>query len=698
MKTMNYLKVLPVFILLSFYLNSCSVKSGSTADLPKSPNAKMKEINWADVKWTEGFWADKFDLCRREIIPAVYNGLMSPENSEHLDNLKIAAGLQEGKYKGLNWSDGDCYKWIESMAFVYAVTKDKKLDSIMDYWISVIAKAQQPDGYISTNMTLQNRPRYMKSADPNYGAQYHEMYNEGHLLTAACVHYRATGKENFLLVARKVADHLEKVFKPGAPELHVMAGNLPNIMGLIDIYRVTGEKRYLNAAQVAIDIRGTLPTGGDLTQDHVPFREETEAVGHSVFATYLYAGVADIVAETGEQALRAALDRIWQSAELRRTYITGGACAIPVGLSARGDKVHEAFGADYQLPNRTAYNETCANIGNSMWNWRMLFLTGDAKYTDVMETVLYNTMLSSVSADGRNFFYANPLKWNFETEGQTRHFTETRWPVHSCYCCPPQVSRTIAGLSRWAYSVSNDTLWVHLFGGNTLQTRMPNGSTLALTQESLYPWDGDVKITLSQVPKKAMSVMIRIPGWVEGPSLKINEQNFEGTLKPGSYVALNRIWKTGDVIELNFPMPVRLMEANPKVEDDRNSVAIMRGPVVYCAEFPKSENGEQTWNSGVYLSENVVLTPEMDKERFGGVVVLKGKALTTKDRDKFMKKNKPVASVQDSTQWKDLLYRKFTPQNLNTSETGSLDITLIPYYAWANRGPAYMTVWIPLAR
>ena len=192
--------------------------------------------------------------------------------------------------------------------------------------------------------------------------------------------------------------------------------------------------------------------------------------------------------------------------------------------------------------------------------------------------------------------------------------------------------------------------------------------------------------------------MMRIPGWVEAPSLKINQQNFEGTLKPGSYVAINRKWTPGDVIELNFPMPVRLMEANPKVEDDRNSVAVMRGPVVYCAEFPKNEDGEQTWNNGIYLTENVVLTPEMDKERFGGVVVLKGKALTTKDRDRFMKKNKPVASVQDSTGWKSLLYRKFIPQNLNTSEAGSLDITLIPYYAWANRGPAYMTVWIPLAK
>jgi uncharacterized protein len=699
MKTINYLKILTTIVLTSFFLSDCSVKTGNNSDLPMSPNAKMKEINWADVSWTKGFWADKSELCRKEIIPAVYKGLMSPENSEHLDNLKIAAGLQEGEYSGREWSDGDCYKWIESMAYMYAMTKDPELDRMMDKWIEIISKAQQPDGYISTNMTLLDRTPYMQHPNPNtYGGAYHEMYNEGHLLTAACTHYRATGKKNFLNVAIKLADHLEKVLKPGAKELRVVSGNLPTIMGLVDMYRVTGRKAYLKAAQVQVDLRGNLPNKSDLMQDHVPFREETEAVGHSVFATYLYAGVADLVAETSEQSLWTSLDQIWQSAALRRTYITGGACAIPKGKSARGDNVHEAFGADYQLPNRTAYNETCANIGNAMWNWRMLFLTGDAKYTDIVETVIYNTMLSSVSIDGRNFFYANPLEWNFNTEGQTRNFTPQRWPVHGCYCCPPQVARTIAGLGKWAYSVSNDTLWVHLFGGNKLQTRMPDGSTLALEQESLYPWEGDVKITLSEVSKKSMSVMLRIPGWVEGPSLKINQQSFEGILKSGSYVALSRKWSAGDVIELNLPMPVRLMEANPKVEDDQNSVAVVRGPVVYCAEFPKSENGEKTWNDGICLPENVVLTPKMEKDKFGGVVVLEGKALTAKGREQFVKKNLPEAAPMQSGGWDDLLYRKLTPRELKAPETGTFDVTLIPYYAWANRGPAYMRVWIPLAR
>jgi uncharacterized protein len=684
-------------VVIYLCITACSSKSGKNQELPLSPNARMQEIYWADVKWTNGFWADKFELCRKEIIPAVYNGFMSHENTEHLDNLKVAAGLKEGKFEGLNWSDGDCYKWIESMAFMYGVTKDAKLDSAMDEWINVIARAQEPDGYISTNMQLEKHERYIKKDKPHPGA-YHEMYNMGHLMTAACIHYHATGKENFLKIAIKVADHLVKVFHNGAPELRMMTGNMPNIMGLVDMYRITGDKRYLTAARIPVNIRGHMPDTTDFTQDHVPFLEETEAVGHSVFATYLYSGIADIVAESGEKELWNALDRIWHNATERRTYITGGVCAIPNGKSARGDVVVEAFGADYELPNRTAYNETCANIGNAMWNWRMLLLTGDAKYTDIVETVIYNTMLSAVSADGRKFFYANPLKWDFNTQGHTHNFSAERWSTFMCYCCPPSVSRTIAGLGRWAYSVTNDTIWVHLYGGNTLKTRLPNGSAFALEQESQYPWNGEIRIIIKEAQEKSMSVMLRIPGWVEGPSLKINNQNFEGSLEPGSYVAINRKWKKGDVIDMNLPMPVRLMEANPKVEDDRNCVAVMRGPLVYCAEFPKSENGEKIWKDGIYLSENIVLSPKTEKEMFGGVVVLKGKAFTSKDRDKLIKKNKPGISLPESPVWDGQLYRRLVPQILITSEAGSMDITLIPYFAWANRGPSYMTVWIPVAK
>jgi DUF1680 family protein len=696
MKTTNLiLKV----IILGIITGSCSQKEKLNQDFTQSPNNIMKEVHWGSVQWTDGFWAEKFDLCREEIIPAVYNGFMHPDNSEQLQNLKIAAGLQEGKYKGVDWSDGDCYKWIESLAFMYAVTKDPELDKTMDEWIAVIAKAQQPDGYISTNMTLRGRTPFMEYHNPNaYGGTYHEMYNAGHLLTAASNHYRATGKTNFLDIAVKLADHLELVFKPGAPELRVMAGNLPNIMGLVDMYRVTGNHKYLHAAQVGVDVRGTLPLKSDICQDHVPFREETEAVGHSVFATYLYAGAADIYAETGEKALLDALNRIWESAAMRRTYITGGACAIPGGLSARGDAVHEAFGADYELPSRTAYNETCANIGNAMWNWRMLLLTGDAKHADILEQVIYNSALSAVSLDGRNFFYANPLEWNFDRTGLTKHFTETRWPIHSCYCCPPQIARTIAGIGRWAYTVSDDKLWVHIYSGNTLETKMPDGSAIVLSQVTNYPWEGKISIAIGKAPRKSISLMLRIPGWVKNPAIKVNGESYTEPLTSGTYAAITRKWKAGDVIELDLPMPVRLMAANPGVEDCAGKIAVMKGPLVYCAEFPVDDSGKDTWDKGFFIPENAAFEESAGEGVFEGITVLKTKALNAEEHNKYIGDLDPQNFPSDTTGWENVLYQELKPSALPVPGESSVNLTLIPYYTWANRGPAYMKVWMPLAR
>jgi uncharacterized protein len=693
-----YVFIIPVISLILWGCNT-NTKKDNLFSIPRSQYNKMQELHIADIKWTSGFWADKFELCRTAVIPAVYNGFKDPQNSEHIDNLKKAAGLMEGEFTGLDFSDGDSYKWIESMAFMFAVTQDPKLDSAMDDWINAIAKAQMPNGYVSTNMQMrEQRTPYMETKKGRHAGAFHELYNMGHLLTAACSHYRATRKENFLNVARKLADHLEETLKPGAPELRAMVGNLPNIMGLVDMYRVTGEKRYLVAAQVGLDIRGHMPDTSDFTQDHVPFRDETEAAGHSVFATYLYSGAADIYAETGEKELKEALDRIWASAVYRRSYITGGVCAITDGVSARGDVVHEAFGADYQLPNRAAYNETCANVGNAMWNWRMLMLTGDARYTDIVEKVLFNSMLSALSADGTHFFYANPLKWNFNTEGHSAQHTDTRWATHSCYCCPPQIARTIAGLGRWAYTVSNDTLWVHLYGGNNLHTKLPGGKEIDITQESDYPWDGEIKIRINKAPKKAMALMLRIPGWAENATIKMNGEDFNEPLAEGTYTSIKRKWKTGDEISLSFPMPVRMMEANPGIENNRNCIAVMRGPLVYCAEFPLNENGKEVWEKGIFLSENENFTANMEIGAFGNVMVLNGKAFTAMDREKYLLTQPGVLPFEDSAPWENQLYRRYIPKGSSpvSNEYASMDLKLIPYFAWANRGPAYMTVWLPL--
>lgn len=660
------------------------------------PHAKLRGVEADAVKWTSGFWAQKFDLCRREMLPSVQAALLDSRNSEQLVNLKIAAGLESGEYRGHHWSDGDCYKWIEAMALMYSVTGDASLDRKMDEWIDVIARAQMPDGYISTNMQLKKLPFFTR-APKGYGGTYHEMYNFGHLLTAACVHHRCTGKDSFLRVARKAADLLHATLTPGSPALAVTSGNMPVIMGLVDLCRITGDRRYRETAKVIVDARGTIPGEGDQTQDHVPFREETEAVGHAVFATYLYAGAADLYAETGERALWDALERIWQSAALRRTYITGGACAIPNGKSARGDAVHEAFGADYQLPNRTAYNETCANIGNAMWNWRMLQISGDAKYADMMERVLYNSGLSPVSADGKNFFYANPLEWNGESGWPTKHFTEQRWFVHACYCCPPQIARTIAGLGRWAYSVSPNAVWVHLYGGNTLQTRLPDGAGFALKQETQYPWDGRIKITVQKAPDAECGLKLRVPGWADGAALKVNGRPWSDAVRPGTYVSVDRKWSAGDEVELNFEMRVRLMDANPAVEDCRNRVAVMRGPVVYCLEIPKDKGAVDVWKAGVFIPGNAQFVARHDKDFLGGVTVLEGKALTAEGRDRLIGQN-AAAPAKPSGDWSHALYRELGPRPLSLPTENTIDLTLIPYFAWANRGPALMEVWIPLAR
>jgi hypothetical protein len=668
-----------------------------------SPYATIRGVDVEAVKWTKGFWAEKFDLCRRAMLPSVEAALLDKRNAEQLVNFRVAAGLEQGPYRGTDWSDGDCYKWIEAMAYMYAVTRDPDLDRKMDHWIGIIAKAQVPDGYLSTNIQL--NPKKKRWED----VHHHALYNMGHLITAACAHKRATGKDSFLNVARKAADYLHSVFASRPPALARMDFNPSQMMALVDLYRVTGERRYLELADVFITMRGSAPAtmeeiekprhigGTDLTQDRVPLREEDQAVGHAVTGTYLWCGAADLYMETGEHALWTALERIWRSAGLRRTYITGGACALPGGTSTRGDSVHEAFGGDFQLPNRTAYNETCANIGNAMWNWRMLQISGDARYADVLETVLYNSALSAVSASGHDFFYANPLEWNGRSGWPTEHFTQTRWFVHSCYCCPPQVARTIAGLGHWAYGVSAEGMWIHLYGGSTLKTRLPDSSPVGLTQQTDYPWDGHVKITLTQVPPRPCALKLRIPGWAERAKLKLNGKAVAVAGNPGTYATVRRQWSRGDVVELDMPMEVRLMEANPAVEACRNRVAVMRGPVLYCLEAMKAQDGERLWNHGVFLPENVTLAPRHDKTFLGGVTVLDGKALTGKGHTDFTQQNSrvPPAKCPD---WGDALYRKFAPRQLPPPPSDTLDITLIPYFAWANRGPSLMEVWIPLAK
>jgi len=681
----------------------------------RSPYVRLRSIGMDDARWTAGFWADRFRLCRTAMIPSIRQALLDPRNSEQLANFRVAAGLEEGAHRGTDWSDGDCYKWLEAAALVYAVTHDPELDRLMDEWIEVIGRAQSPGGYISTNIGRDEKARLQMP-------HRHELYNMGHLLTAACIHRRAAGKDSFLAVALKAADFLDRQFRPRPPALVHFPWNPSAYMGLVELYRTTHERRYLELAGILIDNRGSSPGGGDhrnggtdQTQDRVPLRRETEALGHAVCATYLWCGAADVYAETGERALMDALERMWLNVSGRKMYVTG-AVGAGAGTSPRGDPLHEAFLADYQLPGRAAYAETCANIGNAMWNWRMLGLTGDARYADVMERVLYNSMLSAVSADGTRFSYCNPLAWAGEDAGPTRHHTAARWSVHSCYCCPPQVARTIAGLHAWAYGVSDDAVWVHLYGGSRLSTRLPGGAPVALAQETDYPWAGGVRITVEQAPARPLALMLRIPGWAGKAAIKVNGKDAAVAAAPGSYAALRRTWTEGDVIELDLPLEVRLLEAHPAVKELRDHAAVMRGPVVYCLEVPADQGGARIWQDGLYLAEDAPLRPQFERDFLGGMVVLKGRALSESGRGALMRTTggppaPAAAQVPSGAPWPEgTLYRPLVPRAAGPRPSaderpaadrpagGTIDITLIPYFAWANRGVSFMEVWIPLAR
>ena len=637
----------------------------------QSPFNKLTPLAHDAVTWSDGFWGRLHQLCRETILPSMRDALDEPENGAVFSNFYIVAGLQEGERKGTMWSDGDCYKYMEGMSHIYGVTKEQSILDHLDPLIDVIGQAQQDDGYISTPMQLRADKEYW--TDP----RDHELYNMGHLLTAASVHYRVSGKRNFLEIAIKQADYLYDLFMPRAPELAHFGFNPSNTMGAVDLYRVTGNDKYLELAQCFVDMRGSQPGGGDQNQARVPLREETRAVGHAVTAGYLYSGATDVVAETGDEALLAGLQRIWDNAVHSKMYITGGTSAQHHGASERPEfggsatDVHEAFGYEYSLPNATAYNETCANIAHAMWNWRLLNLSGDAKYTDIVELVLYNSMLSSMSLDGITFCYTNPLRWYGAEHPLLSQDAYERWFISRCYCCPTNTARTIALLHNWFYSTSDAGLWIHLYGSNSVNTALADGSTIALTQQTDYPWDENIHITIDEAPANEVALMLRIPGWCDAPALRVNGEMSDLPLTPESYVEVNRAWKAGDVIELRLPMPPRKVKAHPKAEEIRNHVAIMRGPIVYCLEGMDLPDGVSILE--VYVPDDMVLEAQMENELLGGVVTIEGQAR------RLYEENGESALYLEAGQEKE----------------EALDIRLIPYYAWNNRGVDEMTVWLP---
>jgi hypothetical protein len=675
----------------------------------RSPAAGAKDysrkpVPFTRVKVTDAFWAPRIETNRAVTIPFIFKKC---EETGRVDNFAIAGGLMKGKYKGERYNDTDVYKTIEGASYSLAVHPDAGLDAYLDELIVKIAAAQEPDGYLFTARTAD--PTHPQ---PGIGAERwveenvsHELYNAGHLYEAAVAHFQATGKRTLLDVALKNADLVASVFGPD--KRHGFPGHQVIEMGLVKLFRVTGNEKYLDLAKYFLDQRGhdvkltVYPPGSrfaiyndaEQIQAHKPIFEQAEAVGHAVRAAYMYSGMADIAALTGSEDYVRAADRLWDNVVTKKMSITGG-------IGARHER--ESFGVDYELPNLTAYNETCASIGGAFWNLRMFLLHGDAKYLDVMERTIYNGLISGVSLDGKAFFYANPLEADDKFE--FNQGLKTRAPWFDTACCPGNIARFIPSFPGYIYATEGDALYVNLFVGSTATVDLGTGP-VTVRQETRYPWEGKIRIIVEPEKESEFAVAVRIPGWALGRpidgtlyqydheagiagarrtadtarnedardvdrarvaakteagagmgniagreneiTLKVNGNSVALAVDKG-FVRLERVWKKGDAIDLDLPMPIRRVVAAAAVKEDAGRVAFERGPLVYCAEGLD--------NRGRALDLEVAgdssFAAEFRPGLLNGVVVLKGKAADGRA------------------------------------------ITLVPYYAWSNRGVGEMVVWI----
>lgn len=663
-----------LLISLSVIISVSAVAQNGLVSTQSSPKAELASVGMQDVQWTTGFWAERFAVCRNTMLPQLWKTYTSKEICYSFQNFRVAAGLDTGRFRGPSFHDGDFYKTLEAVAAVYVQTKDPQLMGWMDEAIAVIGKAQKADGYIYTkNIIEQQKSGREKMFDDQLSF---EAYNFGHLMTAACVHYRATGKRTLLAIAEKAADFLIGFYKQATPEQARNAICPSHYMGLTELYRTTGAKKYLDLVLYLINIRGTVE-GTDDNSDRSPFREMQRVQGHAVRANYLFAGVADVYAETGDDSLLLALDRMWNDVILTKMYVTGGCGALYDGVSVDGtsykpdtvQKVHQSYGRDYQLPNHTAHNETCANIGNVLWNWRMYLLTADARYTDIVELALYNSVLSGVSMDGTGYFYTNPLAASADFPYHLR-WEGGRVPyISKSNCCPPNLVRTIAEVNNYMYSLGKDGLYINLYGGNTLNTELHSGEKIKLEQTTDYPWSGNIVFTLQEAPASVTSLHFRIPGWCKFYRLTVNGRMLPQAGLTKGYTVATREWKKGDRIELYLDMPVTFIASNPLVEETRNQVAVKKGPIVYCLESADLKEG----NIADVQILSAIRLKQQEMNIGGGRVM----ALTGRTRLALNK------------EWKNELYRE-----VNTKYK-PISITLIPYYAWANRGKTDMEVWMP---
>lgn len=620
----------------------------------------IQPVPFTSVRVNDHFWSKRLEINRAVSIP---HNLKKCEETGRIDNFAIAGGLKKGKFIGLHFNDSDVYKVIEGASYHLATHPDPELEKYLDQIITLIAAAQEPDGYLYTPRKLirddyqppGGKERWIGIKDGS-----HELYVVGHMYEAAVAHHLATGKRNLLDIALKNADLLCNTFGPG--KRSEVPGHQEIEIGLVKLYRLTGEEKYLALAKFFLDERGNAnghELMGDYAQDHKPVREQKTAVGHSVRAAYMYSGMVDVAALTGDSSYISALDKIWDDIVNTKLYITGG-------LGASGG--NEGFSSGYELPNLTAYCETCAGIANALWNYRMFLWHGDGKYFDIIERVIYNNILSGIGMSGDRFFYPNRLEV-FSGGAQRSEWFE-------CACCPPNDLRFLPSIPGFEYAYDENTIFINLFIGGDATVKMEN-RTVNLKQETFYPWDGSVKLTVNPEKTEEFTLKIRIPGWAQNRPIPGNLYRYKEILdknvmiyvngKPytyaveKNYATMNRVWTAGDIVDIEFPMEVRRVVANEKLLEDKGRIALERGPIVFCLEGVDNKDGRAT---SLVIPDGEKLSTEFRSDLLNGVQVIKGIVV-------------PASRTLDG--------------KILTGE--KQEFLAIPYYAWAHRDRCEMTVW-----
>lgn len=656
-------------ILLSFSLFISVATWAQNSDYP------IRAVPFTKVRLTDEFWLPRLKTNADVTIPASFARC---ESTGRVKNFTMAAE-HSGKFcTTFPFDDTDIYKTIEGASYSLSLFPDAKLDRYIDSLINIVAKAQEPDGYLYTARTIDSLHPHAWSGATRWVEERnmsHELYNSGHLYESAVAHYMATNKKTLLNIALKNADLVCKTFGPG--KLRVAPGHEIVEMGLVKLYRVTGKKEYLNTAKFFIEARGSY-TGydpksksewknGKYWQDDKPVLMQEEVEGHAVRAGYLYSAMADVAALTNDTAMVNAVDRIWENLISKKLYVQGGAGAVPDG---------ERYGEDYELPNTTAYNETCAAIANVYWNQRMFQLHGDSKYIDVLEKILYNGLISGIGLDGKSFFYTNAMQITNYFSHSSMEPQRSGW--FDCSCCPTNLTRLLPSIPGYVYGEKANSLYVNLFMNSTSDITL-NGKNVKLSQETSYPWDGSVKITVSPASAAAFDMRVRIPGWAQNEALPSDLYSFKDAATKGKavitvngkpvpyqleqgYAVISKTWKKGDVVELQLPMDVRRVTANAKVKNDIGKVALQRGPLMYCAEWVDN-NGK---TSNIIMPGETTFATDFQKSLLNGVVTIKGQV--------------PVVNVGANG------------EQISTSQQ---QFVAIPYYAWANRGKGEMQLWFP---